>query len=156
MKAIFVESQNGYLARGAMDDMMWTPQLDKKLFRLLSFAFGGVYVCSRHTYSLLPYAMRNDKNRKFIIADRDGQNSLYKLNMRYPNGVLVGGPRFLSAAYDIGAIDTFIITTVNKNIDSSDKYKNPFAEKLVQIGPQCEIKFDDMVVRVYKNNLITR
>ena len=31
MKAIFVESKNGYLAKDAEDDMSWTSSLDKKL-----------------------------------------------------------------------------------------------------------------------------
>ena len=153
MKAIFVESLNGYLARGPDDDMLWTPSLDKKLFKLLSFAFGGLYVCSQHTYDLLPITMRNDINRRFITADKDGKNSLKELKKKYPNGVLIGGPRFLVAAYDIGAIDTFIITTVNKNISGPAEYKNPFAEKLAKQGANCEIKFEDMVVRVYYNKM---
>lgn len=156
MKAIFVESLNGYLARGANDDMMWTPSLDKKIFKLLNFAFGGVCVCSRNTYDLLPDAMRNDKNRKFIIANKSGENTLDKLNKLYPNGVLIGGPRFLKVAYNLGVIDTFIVTTVNKPIASTPEYKNPFVSKFAQIGALCEIKFDDMVVRVYKNNLRVR
>ena len=152
MKAIFVESLNGYLARGANDDMLWTPPLDKKIFKLLSFAFGGVCVCSAHTYKLLPDAMRGDKNRRFIIADKTGENSLVALNKKYPNGVLIGGPRFLTAAYNVGVIDTFIITTVNKVIAGAPEYKNPFAESLVKQGADCEIAFPDMIVRVYKNN----
>ena len=156
MKAIFVESLDGYLARGANDDMMWTPSLDKKIFKLLTCAFGGVYVCSAHTYNLLPVAMRNDTNRKFIIADRAGENSLVSLNRKYPNGVLIGGPRFLTAAYNLGVIDTFVVTTVNKTISGPVEYKNPFTTQLAKTGALCEVKFDDMVVRVYKNNVRTR
>lgn len=152
MKAIFVESLNGYLAHSANDDMLWTPSLDKKIFKLLSFAFGGVYVCSQHTYSLLPDIMRGDKNRQFVIADKTGEKSLTVLNKKYPNGVLIGGPRFLTVAYNSGVIDTFIITTVNKNIPGVAEYKNPFTEILAKQGANCEIKFPDMVVRVYKNN----
>ena len=74
MKAIFVESLNGYLARGPDDDMLWTPPLDKKIFKLLSFAFGGVYVCSKQTYNLLPEKMRLDPAREFIIASRSEKN----------------------------------------------------------------------------------
>lgn len=156
MKAIFVESSDGYLARGADDNMVWTPALDKKVFKLLSYSLGGVCVCSRHTYNLLPDAMRNDKNRKFIVAGKSGINSLENINKRYPNGILIGGPRFLTMAYIAGVIDTFIVTTVNMPINSTSEYKNPFEKVLSTIKPQCEIKFDEMVVRVYKNNSRSR
>ena len=109
-------------------------------------------VCSRHTYNLLPDLMRNDKNRKFIVAGKSGINSLENINKRYPNGILIGGPRFLTMAYIAGVIDTFIVTTVNMPINSTSEYKNPFEKVLSTIKPQCEIKFDEMVVRVYKNN----
>jgi len=156
MKAIFVESSDGYLARGSNDDMMWTPALDKKVFKLLSYSLGGVCVCSRHTYNLLPDAMRNDKNRKFIVAGKSGINSLENLNKKHPNAVLIGGPRFLTVAYGAGVIDTFIITTVNTVINGTSEYKNPFEKVLANIKPQCEIGFDEMVIRVYKNNARAR
>lgn len=151
MKAIFVESSNGYLATGPDDNMMWTPRLDKQLFKLLSCAFGGICVCSRHTYELLPAKMRYDENRNFIIAERAGAKSLYNLNKIYPNAVLVGGPTFLKAAYQAKVIDTFIVTTLNDRIANSAKYENPFIDILLQSEMLCEIKFKELTVRVYKN-----
>lgn len=151
MKAIFVESYNGYLAKGPEDDMKWTPKLDKQLFRLLTCAFGGVCVCSRHTYSLLPDIMKLDENRTFIVAERAGINSLYNLNKRFPNAVLVGGPAFLKAAYKAKVIDTFIVTTINATIKNNSKYENPFLDVLLKLEASCEIKLEGMTVRVYKN-----
>ena len=147
MKAIFVESKNGYLAKGPADNMSWTPSLDKKLFRTLIFAFGGICVCSKHTYSLLPSKMKEDPNRTYIIAQRSGPNSLIELNKMTPNAVLVGGPAFLSAAYNLGVVDTFIITTVNTDIKSRVEYKNPFCEILPK--PATSVNFSDMIVRIY-------
>lgn len=77
-----MESANGYLAKSDSDNMLWTPKLDKKIFKLLTYACGGVCVCSKKTYDLLPYQMLNDKNRKFIIATRDGSTTLPKLNKK--------------------------------------------------------------------------
>ena len=147
MKAIFVESCNGYLARGAGDVMDWTPPLDKKLFKLLTFAYDAVYVCSRRTFDLLPSKVRMDKVRMFLVAQHSGNMSLTNLNVDFPNAILVGGPVFLRAAYDLGVIDTFVITTVNKNIVSSDEYKNPFSNILPK--PSATVQFDGMTVRVY-------
>ncbi len=147
MKAIFVESQNGYLAKSDSDDMLWTPALDKKIFKLLTYACGGVCVCSKKTYDLLPYQMLNDKNRKFIVATHDGATSLPQLNTRFPNAVLIGGPTFLTQAYKHNVIDTFIVTTTTTTIESSEKFKNPFREILT--NPQTTINFPDMVINIY-------
>ena len=151
MKAIFVESHNGYLARHSEDSMDWTPTFDKKIFKLLTCAFGGVCVCSKHTYMLLPKAMTQDENRKFIIAERAGTNSLYNLNKAYPDAVLIGGPQFLKAAYDLKVIDMFIVTTTDCTVRNNSKYENPFIDILLQLDMSCAIKFPGMTVRVYKN-----
>ena len=153
MKAIFVESYNGYLAKGPNDDMSWTPSLDKKIFKLLTYAYGGVCVVSRNTYQLLPKKMLHDGNRKFIIAEKCGPNSLYKLNMYYPDAVLIGGPRFLMAAYEANVIDTFIITTTEARIHNNAQYENPFIDVLLNLEPECTIKFDTMTIRVYENKV---
>ena len=152
MKAIFVESANGYLAKGPEDDMTWTPSLDKKLFKLMTFVLGGVCVCSLHTYTLLPKQVLNDGERRFIIAEKTGLNSLVMLNKRFPNAVLVGGPRFLKAAYDLGVIDTFIVTTTETTIKNNPKYENPFENLLLCTDVQCCIKFSNMTIRIYKND----
>lgn len=149
MKAVFVESLNGYLARGPNDDMSWTPSLDKKLFKLLTFAYGAVCVCSRRTFDLLPENVRMDKKRMFLVAKRSGDMSLWQLNHDFPNAVLVGGPVFMRAAYDLGVIDTFVITTVNQEITADERYKNPFRGILPQ--PTEIIPFNDMTVRIYNN-----
>ena len=151
MKAIFVESKNGYLAKGPEDNMLWTPKLDKQLFKLLSCAFGGVCVCSAHTYGLLPNKMKWDEHRQFIIAEKSGLNTLYNLNKAYPNAILIGGPVFLKAAYKAKVIDTFIVTTTNIGIANNPRYENPFLDILLKLEISCEIDFKDMVVRVYKN-----
>lgn len=151
MKAIFVESNNGYLARSSDDKMEWTPTFDKKIFRLLTHAFGGVCVCSRQTYTLLPKSMLYDEHRKFIIAERAGQHSLYNLNKVYPDAVLIGGPTFLKAAYDAKVIDMFIVTTTDCTIRNNSKFENPFIDILLQLDMQCALKFPGMTVRVYKN-----
>lgn len=151
MKAVFVESLNGYMAREAEDDMMWTPILDKKLFRLITSLYGGECVCSRHTLRLLPKKMLYDTHRKFIMATKAGPFSLKHLNETIPNAILIGGPEFLKAAYDEGVIDTFIITTTKKPIRNNSRYENPFIDELVKLDVQCEVDFGEVVIRVYYN-----
>ena len=150
MKAVFVESYNGYLAKSDTDDMRWTGVFDKKLFKLLTYSFGGVCVCSKHTYSLLPDKMKQDANRRFIVAGREGQSALPNLNTAFPNAVLVGGKTFLTAAYDLGVIDTFIVTTLNEPILGAEQHKNPFRKILT--NPACEVMFPELIVRVYYSN----
>ena len=151
MKAIFVESSNGYLAKGPDDNMSWTPLLDKKIFKLLTYVYGGICICSKRTYGLLPLKMRNDSNRTFICADRTGPRSLQHLNMVFPNAVLIGGPTFLKAAFDAGVIDTFIVTTVEKTIKNNSKYENPFLDILLTAGQIGEVEFEGLTVRLYSN-----
>lgn len=147
MKAAFVESLNGYMARGATDNMMWTPILDKQIFKLIT-TISGVCVCSRHTYNLLPQKMLSDPARKFIVAEKVGNKSLPALNILYPNAFLIGGPTFLKKAYDMSVIDTMIITTVDTIIEPQQKYKNPFAGNLR--APTSTINFENMTIRIYK------
>lgn len=151
MKAVFVQSANGYLASGPTDDMLWTPSLDKKIFKLLCYAFGGVMVCSRHTYDLLPIKMKEDPNRTYIIAEGEGNNSLENLNKLYPHAVLVGGPTFLKAAYNAKVIDEMIVTTVGTYIKGTQYYLNPF-KKLLENHPferSINFKLDNMKIQIY-------
>lgn len=154
MKAVFVESYNGYMAKSDTDDMRWTPVHDKKLFKLLSYAYGGVCICSAKTYSLLPENMKKDVNRRFIVAEREGKYSLPSLNKTFPSGVLIGGKTFLTAAYNLGVIDTFVVTTLNDSIVGTKAHQNPFREILTT--PACEVMFPEMVVRVYYNKGVVK
>lgn len=147
MKAIFVESSNGYLAKGANDDMLWTPVLDKQIFKLFT-TVGGVCVCSKHTYDLLPQKMLSDPARQFIVAEKTGNKSLPALNQLHPNATLIGGPEFIKAAYKMCVLDTIIVSTTKIPIVSNDRYKNPLADYLK--NPVTTINFGDIVVRVYK------
>ena len=152
MKAVFVESSNGYIAQGPEDNMLWTPQTDKKIFRLISSLYGGVCICSRRTYDLLPKKMLYDENRKFIVAEKTGCKSLRQLNKSYPNAILIGGPTFLKAAYEENVIDTFIVTTLKfKSIKNNDLYENPFIDELVRLDTKAEVDFGELVVRIYYN-----
>lgn len=151
MKAVFVESLNGYMAREAEDDMRWTPPIDKKLFRLVSSLYGGVCVCSKHTYNLLPKQMVYDTRRQFMIAEKIGPYSLKRINEVTPGAILIGGPKFLQAAYEEGVIDTFIITTTKKPIRNNSRYENPFIDELIKLDVQCEVDFGEVVIRVYYN-----
>ena len=128
MKAIFVESLDGYLAKGPEDRMLWTPSLDKQIFKLLSCAFGGVCICSNHTWELLPKSMKYCEFRKFIVAEKAGPYSLGNLNRIYPNAVLIGGPTFLKAAYNAKVIDTFINNEMKSN---EDRINNTYKEIIV-------------------------
>lgn len=149
MKALFVESSNHYLAKGANDTMTWTPILDKQIFKLLT-TISGVCVCSKHTYGLLPQKMLADQARKFIVADKTGNKSLPVLNLLYPNAYLIGGPVFLREAYKSCVIDTVIVSTTNEPIESTERYKNPLLDYLKH--PTSIVKYDGLIVRVYKIN----
>ena len=124
-----------------------TPVLDKQIFRLLT-TINEVCVCSKHTYTLLPQKMLSDPARKFIVAEKVGNKSLPALNIVYPHAYLIGGPEFLNSAYNLSVIDTIIISTTRTQIQSSERYKNPFIGNLR--APITTINFDDLTIRVYK------
>jgi len=148
MKALFVQSYNGYLATDANDPLKWSGSLDKKLFYLLTTFGSGVCVCSKHTYELLPQTMLNDPARKYIVAEKIGSKSLPALNQVYPDAVLIGGPAFIKVAYNMSLLDTIVVTTTRGNIQGDPKYKNPLIDVLRQ--PVAQIDFGEIVVRIYK------
>lgn len=67
--------------------------------------------------------------------------------MAYQNAVLVGGATFLRAAYDLGVVDTFVVTTTANEIPADERFKNPFSGVLKQ--PNCVIRLDNLTIRVY-------
>ena len=128
MKAIFVESLNGYLAKGPNDDMSWTPTLDKKIFKLLSFALGGIYFCSKRTFNLLPEVMTTDPNRHFEIVDHHYNNDdWYLASKLFSNAVVLGGPTFLKAVYDKG----LIVQTKPGAVPQKKRYLGQYRTKLL-------------------------
>jgi len=148
MIAIYAISNNGYMARGPNDDMSWTSSLDKKIFNLLTTAFGDC-VSSKTSYHLLPQKMRDDPMRNIYIAERTGKKSLVELNRRNPKIVLIGGPTILKAAYDLNILHTIIVTKVKIDIMGDPKYKDPLADVLKNQNPK-RIDFGDIVVSIYK------
>lgn len=148
MKALFVESYNGFLAKNASDDLRWSGSMDKKIFRLLTSFGSGVCVCSKHTYELLPQKMLDDPARKYIVAEKTGSKSLPALNQVYPDAVLIGGPAFIKVAYNMSVLDTIVVTTTKQGIIGDPKYKNPLSAVLRH--PVTQIDFGDIIVRIYK------
>ena len=147
MKVIYVVSNNGLMARGPDDNMSWTPKLDKQIFRLLT-TFDEWCVCSKRTYELLSRKMLADPARKFIVAEKIGENSLVELNRRNPNIILIGGPTILKVAYDLKILDTIVVNTTKTNISGDPKYRDPLADVLK--NPISKIDFGDFVTMVYK------
>lgn len=148
MKALFVESYNGFLAKNATDDLRWSGVMDKKIFRLLTSFGSGVCVCSKHTYDLLPQKMLDDPARTYIVAEKVGSKSLPALNNVYPDAILIGGPAFIKVAYNMSILDTIVVTTTKSNITGDPKYKNPLIKNLRH--PTTQIDFGDIIVRIYK------
>ncbi len=137
------------MARGPEDDMSWTPGLDKKIFSLLTVFDSGVCVCSNKTYKLLPQKMLADPARKFIVAEKTGQNSLVALNQVYrDDAILIGGPTILKAAYDLSILNTIVVTTVKTEFMADPKYMNPLVDVLK--NPVKLIDFGGFVISVYK------
>lgn len=152
MKAVFAQSINSYLAKGPDDDMSWTPSLDKKIFKLLTLVCNkGICICSKNTYSKLPIKMLQSTGRQFIVAEKQGAKTLRSLNGLYPEAILIGGPRFLKAAYDEGVIDTFVITTINIAIEEDERYKNPFWDLMPKLKSIGNIRIDGMHIEVFNN-----
>lgn len=145
MKTMIVESANGYMASGPSDTMLWTPSLDKQVFRLIT-TMCGTCICSKHTYELLPPKMLADPARNYIIAEKTGSRSLPALAQIYPSAMLIGGPIFLKAAYNQSLLDTIIVSTTKNNIEPNERYKNPFAH----LRPDSTIKIGELTFRIFK------
>lgn len=148
MNLIIAQTMDNYMAEGAYDKMQWTPKLDKYIFKLLSI-YSHICICSNNTYKLLPTKMLNDKYRKFIIAEKEGPNSLINLNNKYPNALLIGGPRFIKICMEKNLLNLIIIITVNKlSVKQDKKYKNPLLNR--EMEEIFNFYIDDLKIELFK------
>ena len=84
MRLLMAVSADGFLARGPDDDMSWTGQTDKKLFRLLTLV-DPLLLAGATTAKLLPKL----PGRTVVPLSRRG---LALSDMQSVDGWLIGGP----------------------------------------------------------------
>lgn len=104
MKLILAVSADGYLCKGPEDDMKWTGELDKFIFKLLTLSDGATLLAGSTTFSQLPLL----PGRKVVRISRGqypGALSLPMAHQAYPDGWLLGGPTVAQAALRQGYVN---------------------------------------------------
>jgi len=148
IKFICCISSDGYMAKGPNDTMSWTPKIDKKIFQLISGLDNGICFTSKKTKENMPKIL---KGRTLIEISR---NSLLlgQAAELSPNGLILGGPILLKAAYEAFLIDDLIVNQINflkpfKEVD--EIYKFPF--KIIEdIKPSMSIDFGEVTTYIYR------
>ena len=111
MKCIIALSADGFLAQNKKDNMSWTGELDKKIFKLLTLSGNTICYCPRATYKLLP---KLPGRTVFPISSKPGYFSLEKAvaKQNSSEAYLIGGPTILEEALSRGHIDTLIVNVL--------------------------------------------
>lgn len=149
MNTIIVQTKDGYMAEQDEDNLNWSSGLDKKIFKICSI-LSEINICSEKTYSLLPQKMKEDKNRKFIIVKKTGNNTLNILNKKYPRGLLISGPHLLNIAKNMGILNLIIINTLDyESVNKNKRFKTPFNKhEIIHIAEMQLSK--NLVTNIYK------
>lgn len=156
MRAIFVQSADGVMARGSNDDMLWTPKIDKKIFQLISGMHGGFCIVGRNTQTNMPHTL---KGRTYIPVHRNGY-TLHDAAKEYPMATLCAGPTLLKAAYDSGLLHEIIVCTavqINDLKPLNDRLLfNPFMYGEDRLPtPAMHVDFGEILVDIYRLSIPT-
>ena len=104
MNLLLARSADGYLARGPVDSMNWTPAEDKRLFRLLTGVSDQPLLVGGTTGRQLPPL----PGREVVVVSRQGL-TLEAAAARYPGAWLIGGPTVALAAVEAGLVSRAVI-----------------------------------------------
>lgn len=107
MRLIMAVSADGFLCKDSSDDMKWTGNKDKKLFRILT-SVGGICAAGKTTYNIMP---NNLQGRQLICLSRN-VFSLEELQYKYKDVWLLGGPTIAQEAMSKRYISEFHIVTI--------------------------------------------
>jgi len=156
MKFMCAVSPEGYMAQGPEDDMVWTPQIDKQIFQIVSALDGGICLVSKQTLSNMPRFLTG---RTLIPISSNGL-TLEQAYEKFPNALLVSGPTLLKDAnrlsdYDTPIIQDLIINQVDIQLlgqDIPEEYRFPF-DILTNYHKVIEVQFQDMKTTIYRHSL---
>lgn len=103
LKLIMAVSADGFVAKGAKDDMRWTGFTDKQVFRLLT-ASHPILLVGRQTFDIMPPLPW----RRVIPLSRDPDKgiSLEQAVAEYPGAWLGGGAQVAQAALEADLVET--------------------------------------------------
>lgn len=109
MKVLMAVSLDGFVARHERDDMSWTGDTDKKIFRLLSLATDGPILVGRKTALVMPEL--SDRPR-IVISRGEHEVPLSEAERSFPNSWLCGGPTVVEAAISAGIVSRMVLVQV--------------------------------------------
>ncbi len=114
MRLILAVSADGYLCSGPDDDMSWTSNEDKRLFRVLT-SVGSVLAAGRVTAELLKRSGLTLEGRSLHSISRKSC-VLSGFARRYPEAWLLGGPTIAMAARSEGLLSE-VHLIFNKDVE---------------------------------------
>lgn len=111
MKLIMAISEDGYVANGPEDDMLWTGSVDKAIFRLLTSTSNALAASSYSCYMIpnkLPgrgqlYSLSTDPRRGMPIED---------FSLMFPDAWLLGGQTLALYALKNGLVNQAYLSRV--------------------------------------------
>lgn len=136
---ILAVSADGFLARGPDDDMSWTSQTDKKLFRLLTLV-GPLLLAGATTAKLLPKL----PGRTVVPLSRRG---LALSDMQSADGWLIGGPTVAQEALRLGMVRRVFLCYGTAILGSGIPVQPILS--LLPAEPLQVIQIDDVAVKIY-------
>ena len=162
MNFICAISADGYMAKGAEDNMAWAGKIDKQIFQLISSLNGGICLAPEQTFLNMPKLMTG---RTIIPISRTGL-TLETAAKKFPNGLIIGGPTLLNVASQLDLIDDLIVNVVENVIinklskdqeysetlsQNLEQYKFPFNTKLIENkAPVMTLQFPDLLTKIYR------
>lgn len=151
MRLLLAVSSDGFLARGAEDDMRWTGAFDKAVFRLLTLAESEDDVpvlVGTTTFHQLP---RLPGRRVIQVSTRPTSTdsvTLAEAAELWPRAWIVGGPATATAALKLELISRAFIS-VSPSVLGEGISMESIAKLLPASGPAYVIPVGDALVRVY-------
>lgn len=108
MRLLLACSADGFFAKGAQDDMTWTPPIDKAVFRLLTLSDAEPLVAGATTFSQMP-SLKGRALYKLSRSDLVSGLTLEGAYALYPRAWLIGGPAVAEAALHAGMVSRAFI-----------------------------------------------
>ena len=154
LKVVLARSEDGYLAKGPVDDMRWTGPTDKAVFKLLTLV-GGTVAVGRCTASCMPSRL---PGRELLTVTRTpdgpGEVTLEQLASKKPGAWLAGGLTVVLAALELDLVDElFLVTVKGVNLGGGIPCHPQLGRRLSSAGldgVRACVKLDNVHVSIWR------
>jgi dihydrofolate reductase len=151
MRLLLASSRDGFLCRGADDDMRWTGSADKFAFKLLTMSdCGAPLLAGGTTFDMLPPLPGRHVLRLSRQPREFGKHHKLDLHVAaqcFPRAWLIGGPTVAEEALRLGMVKSAFICVAAVDLEGGVPIR-PLMEHMPK-KPCHRIRFDGVEVLVY-------